>query len=160
MINNAGILGDIEHTVGDPGLDLDDIGKVINTNSIGSLRMIHELWDLITENKEPLIVNISSEAGSIAQNWRDRWFGYCMSKSALNMAAALVHQQLRKKGGRVMQVHPGYVKSFMHGTKNEAATYEPDGAARLVLDAIERFKSTEISDQPDYFDLNGNTLPW
>jgi NAD(P)-dependent dehydrogenase (short-subunit alcohol dehydrogenase family) len=115
---------------------------------------------LLVAGNEKLLVNISSEAGSIGQNWRDRWFGYCMSKAALNMEGALIHARLRKLGGRVMLVHPGYVRSFMHGARNENATYEPDEAARLVLAAIDRRADAPAGDQPDYFDLHGNDLRW
>jgi NAD(P)-dependent dehydrogenase (short-subunit alcohol dehydrogenase family) len=105
-------------------------------------------------------VSISSEAGSIGQNWRDRWFGYCMSKAALNMEAALIHKRLLPLGGRAMQVHPGYVRSYMHGAKNEKATYEPEEAARLVLAAIAQRATLPAGERPDYFDLHGKDLPW
>lgn len=160
LINNAGVLGDIEHTVGEPGLDCDEVVRVIRINAVGPLRVTHALWDLLTAGSERLLVNISSEAGSIGQNWRDRWFGYCLSKAALNMEGALIHQRLRPLGGRVMQVHPGYVRSFMHGTRNERATYEPEEAARLVLAAIAQRTLLPSGERPDYFDLRGKDLPW
>ncbi|MDQ8202237.1 SDR family NAD(P)-dependent oxidoreductase [Pelagicoccus sp. SDUM812003] len=160
LVNNAGILGDIEHAIDDPGLDFDDILRVMRINAVGTLRVIHELWSSVASSKERLIVNISSEAGSVGQNWRDRWFGYCMSKSALNMAGALVHTQLRELGGRVMQVHPGYVKSYMHGSKNEQATYESDEAASLILATVKRVLEREIAERPEFIDLNGNKLSW
>jgi NAD(P)-dependent dehydrogenase (short-subunit alcohol dehydrogenase family) len=160
LVNNAAILGDIEHSVGEPGFDCDEVLHVIRINALGPLRVTHALWDLLVAGNEKLLVNISSEAGSIGQNWRDRWFGYCMSKAALNMEGALIHARLRKIGGRVMLVHPGYVRSFMHGARNENATYEPDEAARLVLAAIDRRAAAPAGDLPDYFDLHGHELRW
>jgi NAD(P)-dependent dehydrogenase (short-subunit alcohol dehydrogenase family) len=160
LLNNAGILGDIEFSVGDPQFEPDEVLETIRINAIGPLRLTHELWDLLVAGRERLLVNISSEAGSIAQNWRDRWFGYCMSKAALNMEAALIHKRLLPLGGRAMQVHPGYVRSYMHGAKNEKATYEPEEAARLVLAAIAQRATQPVGERPDYFDLNGKDLPW
>ncbi len=160
VINNAGILGDIEHSVGDPEFDPDGVLDVFRINALGALRVTHELWDLLMAGGEKLVVNISSEAGSVARNWRDRWFGYAMSKAALNMEGALIHRRLAEFGGRVMQVHPGYVRSYMHGAKNEKATHEADEAARLVLAAIEQRRSRPRGEQPDYFDLHGEALPW
>ncbi len=160
LVNNAGILGDIEWSVGDPPFDPDEVLETIRINAIGPLRVTHELWPLLAAGREKLVVNISSEAGSIGQNWRDRWFGYCLSKAALNMEGALLHRRLAPLGGRVMQVHPGYIRSYMHGAKNEKATYEPEEAARLVLEAIAQRATRPAREQPDYFDLHGKDLPW
>ena len=160
LLNNAGILGDIELSVGDPQFDPDAVLETIRINAIGPLRLTHALWELLVAGREKLLVAISSEAGSIGQNWRDRWFGYCMSKAALNMEAALIHKRLLPLGGRAMQVHPGYVRSYMHGAKNEKATYEPEEAARLVLDAIAQRATRPAGERPDYFDLHGKDLLW
>lgn len=160
LCNNAGILGDIEASVGDAAFDPDEVLETIRINTLGPLRVTHALWDLLVAGREKLLVNISSEAGSIAQNWRDRWFGYCLSKAALNMEGALIHRRLAPLGGRVMQVHPGYIRSYMHGAKNEKATYEPEEAARLVLEAIAQRATKPAGEQPDYFDLHGKDLPW
>jgi NAD(P)-dependent dehydrogenase (short-subunit alcohol dehydrogenase family) len=160
LINNAAILGDIEHTVGEPGLNCDEVLRVIGINAVGPLRVTHALWELLAAGNEKLLVNLSSEAGSIGQNWRDRWFGYCLSKAALNMEGALIHERLRQLGGRVMLVHPGYVRSFMLGARNEKATYEPAEAARLVFAAIERRTTQPAGQRPDFFDLHGKDLPW
>ncbi|MFT3829109.1 MAG: SDR family NAD(P)-dependent oxidoreductase [Opitutaceae bacterium] len=160
LINNAGILGDIEHTVGDPQFDPDGVLEVLRINAVGPLRVTHALWNLLASSRDKLLVNISSEAGSIGRNWRDRWFGYCLSKAALNMEGALLHRRLLAVGGRALQVHPGYIRSYMHGARNEKATYEPEEAARLVLAAIAHRVATPAGEWPDYFDLHGNNLPW
>ncbi len=160
LLHNAGILGDIDYSVGDPLFDPDAVLETIRINTIGPLRLTHELWDLLLAGREKLLVAISSEAGSIAQNWRDRWFGYCLSKAALNMEGALIHRRLLPLGGRAMLVHPGYIRSFMHGAKNEKATYEPEEAARLVLAAIAQRATRPAGERPDYFDLHGKDMPW
>jgi NAD(P)-dependent dehydrogenase (short-subunit alcohol dehydrogenase family) len=160
LVNNAGILGDIEHSIGEPGFDCDNVLEVFRINTVGPLRVTHALWNLLIAGKDKLLVNITSEAGSITQNFRDRWYGYCLSKAAFNMEGALIHQSLRRLGGRVMQVHPGYVRSYMHGARNENATYEPEEAARCVLAAVKNRSSLPVQEAPDYFDLHGNRLPW
>lgn len=160
LVNSAGILGDIDHTVGEPGLNIDEVLEVIRINTIGPLRVTHSLWDLLVAGQEKLLINISSEAASIGRNWRDRWFGYCLSKAALNMESAIIHQRLRKLGGRVMLVHPGYMRTYMHGARNEKATYEPEEAAEQVLAVIEQRKDHAAGEQPQFFDLHGNDQPW
>ena len=51
---------------------------------------------------------VSSEAGSISRSDRESWFGYCMSKAALNMGVRLLHNNLRSAGYTFrMRVTPG-----------------------------------------------------
>lgn len=160
LVNNAAILGEIERSVGETDFQVNDVERVFRVNTVGALRVTHAFWDFLVKGMDRLLVNVSSEAGSIGQNWRDRWFGYSLSKAALNMQGALIHQRLRPLGGRVMQVHPGYVRTYMHGTRNDEATYEPAEAARLLFEAIELRQKAPVLAQPDYFDLHGNPLCW
>ena len=102
LINCAGILGDMNKNLGDD-LDFDEIMRVINVNAIGTLRVTNALSSLVLNSTEKTIVNISSEAGSIADCWRTGWFGYCMSKAANNMQSALVHNNIQKLGGKSLQ---------------------------------------------------------
>jgi NAD(P)-dependent dehydrogenase (short-subunit alcohol dehydrogenase family) len=159
LINNAGILGDIEKTIMDK-LDFEEILKIINVNTLGPIRVINELVDLVLKSETKIIANISSEAGSIGQNYREGWFGYCMSKSALNMGGALIHKNIIKQGGRVMQIHPGWVKSYMSGSKNEAADYEPEDAATRILKTIDEYSKSPSTNLPIYVDLNGKVQKW
>ena len=96
-------------------LDFDEISRVINVNAIGTLRVTNALSSLVLNSTEKTIVNISSEAGSIADCWRTGWFGYCMSKTANNMQSALVHNNIQKLGGKVFAIHPGHVATYMRG---------------------------------------------
>ena len=64
LLHNAGILGDIEFSVGDPEFDPDAVLETIRINTIGPLRVTHELWPLLVAGGGKLLVNISSEAGS------------------------------------------------------------------------------------------------
>lgn len=159
LINNAAILGDVEKSILEP-LNFDEILEVINVNSLGPLRVINELVDLILESETKLIVNISSEAGSIGDNTREAWFGYCMSKSALNRAGALIHRKIMKEGGRVIQVQPGYMKSYMLGHFNKEASLDTDEAASKVFGVIEDQMKQALEEHPVYIDLYGEKLNW
>lgn len=55
---------------------------VFNVTALGALRMSNTLAAIILKSDTKLIVNISSEAGSISTSCRKSWFGYCMSKAA------------------------------------------------------------------------------
>jgi NAD(P)-dependent dehydrogenase (short-subunit alcohol dehydrogenase family) len=158
LINNAAILGDTVKTIEDD-LDFEEIQKVYNVTALGAIRMSNSLIEPIM-NGGKLIVNISSEAGSIANSHRDAWFGYCMAKSALNMGSTVVHNKIRKEGGRVLLIHPGWVKSFMSGEWNPAGTFSSEEAAANILNRIEEHKD-KLMELPLYIEADsGKELPW
>lgn len=159
LINNAGILGDIERTVFDERLDFAEMLDVINVNALGPLRVVHALLAPVLRSRDKLVVNISSEAGSIGACRRTNWYGYCMSKAALNMQSALVHNQLKEQGGQLLLVHPGWVQTHMRGRLDAEATYTPEQASAHILDVIadrERYRG----EQPAFVDLHGAPYPW
>jgi NAD(P)-dependent dehydrogenase (short-subunit alcohol dehydrogenase family) len=158
LINNAAILGDTEKTIKDE-LDFDNMQLVYNISAVGTLRVTNALIGLIM-NGGKLIVNISSEAGSIGQSYREAWFGYCMAKAAVNMGSTIIHNQIRKDGGRVILFHPGWVQSMMSGTFTAEAPYTPEQASANILRRIEEHKD-EIREQPIYIEADtGKPLPW
>lgn len=158
LINNAAILGDTEKTVKDE-LDFDEIQRVYNVTALGAIRVSNALIEPIM-NGGKLIVNISSEAGSIGNSGREAWFGYCMAKAALNMGSTIIHNQIRKEGGRILILHPGWVKTYMSGNWNDAGTYTAEQAAANILNRIEEYKDT-LREKPVYLEVDtGKELPW
>jgi len=158
LINNAAILGDIEKVLGEE-LDYDEILHVINVNAVGTLRVTNALAPLVLKSGLKTIVNISSEAGSIQDCAREGWFGYCMSKAANNMQSALVHNNLRKKGGRVIAMHPGHVATFMRGHLDTTAQLSPTESAKGILNVVlDTVLPTE--ERPLYLNYLGERLPW
>ncbi|MBM7565061.1 SDR family NAD(P)-dependent oxidoreductase [Paenibacillus sacheonensis] len=158
LINNAALLGDTGHTIADT-LDFDEIQRVYNVTALGAIRTSNALLAPIM-NGGKLIVNISSEAGSIGNSGREAWFGYCMAKSALNMGSTIIHNRIRKEGGRVLLLHPGWVKTSMSGSWNDAGTFTPQEAAANLLNRIEE-RRHELRDLPLYIEADtGSELPW
>lgn len=158
LINNAGILGDMHKVLGDE-LDYDEMLQVINVNAVGTLRVTNALSGLVMKSNLKMIVNISSEAGSIQDCYRQGWFGYGMSKAANNMQSALVHNNIRKDGGKVIIMHPGHVATYMRGhldmTAKITATESARGILRVVLD-----NTLPVEERPLYLDYQGKKLPW
>ncbi|WJH32813.1 SDR family NAD(P)-dependent oxidoreductase [Paenibacillus sp. CC-CFT747] len=152
-LHNADILGDIHAKVTDP-LDMEEIQKVYNVNALGALRVTNALVSLVMGSNTKLIVNISSEAGSIGTCWRESWFAYCMSKAALNMQSALIHNELKKEGGQVMVFHPGHVRSYMRGTLDESGRLTPAEAAGSILGWAARHEEYK-GEQPVFLTYQG-----
>ncbi|PYE50780.1 NAD(P)-dependent dehydrogenase (short-subunit alcohol dehydrogenase family) [Paenibacillus barcinonensis] len=158
LINNAAILGSItDHIHGQ--MNIAEMAEVFNVNTLGSLRVTHALFPLLLQGQTKLIVDISSEAGSIEQCSRDGWFAYCMSKAALNMQARLIHNGLKQEGGQVMLVHPGWVQSYMRGELDASADLTPDESAQHIAALIDRHEQFK-GEQPAYVDYRGEKLPW
>lgn len=161
VINNAGILGDIEATLHDE-LNFQEMQQVYNVNTLGPLRVAQAFIGLLLGSDRPVLANISSEAGSIGQCYRQNWYGYCMSKTALNMQSALIYNQFKDQGLRLLLLHPGWVQSYMHGELNTKAKLTPDQAAANILGIIERCDQFKRADgRPAYIDSEtGEPLPW
>ncbi|TVQ28650.1 MAG: SDR family NAD(P)-dependent oxidoreductase [Spirochaetaceae bacterium] len=144
VVNNAAILGNrgLEHRIAD-GLDYDSIAETINVNSLGALRVVEALLPGVERSPMRRLCFVSSEAGSIARSHRPNWFGYSMSKCALNMAVSILFNDLRPRGYSFRVYHPGWMQTFMRGTPDTRATHTPQAAARL---ALEYFLDLEIDE--------------
>lgn len=158
LINDAGILGDMDKVLGDD-LDFDEILQVINVNALGALRVTNALIDLVRKSEGKLIVNISSEAGSIADCGRKGWFGYCMSKAANNMQSVLVQNNVSEEGVRVIAMHPGHVATYMRGHLDTTAKLVPKESAAGILSVALDGKARRDGEVM-YVDYKGDPLNW
>jgi len=158
LINNAAILGDIRKTVED-SLDFEEMARVYQVNTLGSLRMANALMPLIKNGRHKLIANISSEAGSIENSYRTAWFGYCMSKSALNMQSTIIHNQIRPWGGQVLVIEPGWMQTYMSGRKNYDATFTPEQSAERIIALILQHKDY-MGDKAVFINNLGEKMNW
>lgn len=159
LINNAAVLGDIEKTIFDT-LDYEDISNTFQVNTLGPLRMINVFIPYLLRSDKKLIINISSEAGSIGECTRTNWFGYTMSKCALNMQSTLLQNQLREQGVRILLFHPGWMRTMMNGKLDEKAPTLPEEAAERILSRIEHLQNYTM-DKPPYIDNDtGRMLSW
>jgi len=131
--------------------------KIIDTNTFGPLRVSQSVVPLLLKGTNKMLVSISSEAGSITDSWRTREYGYCMSKSALNMQLTIIQNHLKEYGIKVLAFHPGYVKSYMLGHFNQEATVEAmESAAGIVKEIL---KAPAISEHM-FIDFQGNKMNW
>jgi len=163
VINNAGIL--CADSLNDKNisilekLDVDGMMNVYNVNALGAVRVANAFTPLLLKSEEKLLINISSEAGSIADCGACDWHGYRMSKAAMNMAGAVIQNEYVKHGGRVWQLHPGWMQTYMHGKKCEQATYSSYFSAEHIYKLIQNADSQK-SDELIFMDILGTPLPW
>lgn len=155
LINNAGVSpeGSKDFESFDPEAYL----ACLRTNSIGPLMVARALLPNVEASQRKLIVHISSIMGSITNAMDQNWQGnmaYHSSKSALNMAHALISNQLKGRGVASVSVHPGWVQTDMGGAN---AQLTPDESARQILDVVEKLT---IKDTGAFLKFNGESMPW
>ncbi|MBN1812063.1 MAG: SDR family oxidoreductase [Anaerolineae bacterium] len=155
LINNAGVLLEDTETPLEQ-LDLTDhhLQQTMEVNTFGPLRMTQQFLPLLQKGQRKLIVNISSEAGSIADCQRQREYAYCMSKAALNMQSKILQNHLGPSGIKVLAIHPGWMQTDMGGSD---ADIHPDVAAEGIFGLATRDWSP---DDEIYLDYRGNPTRW
>ncbi|MFS0723608.1 SDR family NAD(P)-dependent oxidoreductase [Paenibacillus sp. 1P07SE] len=160
LVNNGAVLGNITATIEDE-LDFAEMEQVFRVNTLGALRVTQALIGLLLQSDSKLLVNISSEAGSIGDCKRTSWYAYCMSKAALNMQSQLIYNQIRPQGGKVLVIHPGHVQSYMQGKLDTTGKLTPDqSAARIQLLMEQRLAAPADGEPLALLDCEGRVLPW
>jgi NAD(P)-dependent dehydrogenase (short-subunit alcohol dehydrogenase family) len=155
LINNAGIYlrPQTERVLSDMDLSDGSLQKMMEVNAFGPMRVTQQFLPLLRHGKRKRIVNISSEAGSLAGSWRIDGHGYCMSKSALNMHCTILQRWLKPEGFKVLAVHPGWVRSDM----SPQGTLDADESAAAIFELAVRDWPL---DGPIYMDHTGKTMQW
>ncbi|MBD3321182.1 MAG: SDR family NAD(P)-dependent oxidoreductase [Chitinivibrionales bacterium] len=152
LINNAGINPDKDIPL--EKLDFDMVQRVLNVNAVGPLRITQQFVGLLRKGSLKRIVNISSEAGSIIDCRRKSWFGYSMSKAALNMQTRLLQNYLGPKGFSVYSAHPGWMRS---GMGSPLAAFAPEESADRLYESI---LEPSRKNKPQFFQLDGKPMRW
>jgi NAD(P)-dependent dehydrogenase (short-subunit alcohol dehydrogenase family) len=148
LVCNAGIL----HQDDLDDVDLDDVRAQIEVNALGPLRVVKALRQNIARRGK--IALITSRMGSIADNGSGGYYGYRMSKAALNAAGMSLSRDLKRAGIAVAILHPGFVRTDMTGG---GGSVEPDAAARQLCDRID---ALTLETSGTFWHANGEVLPW
>ncbi|HEY1405805.1 MAG TPA: SDR family NAD(P)-dependent oxidoreductase, partial [Spirochaetota bacterium] len=114
LINNAGIHREKPYTATNE-FDPKIVRETFDTNAVGPLLVTKYFHEFVIRGNKKIFVNISSEAGSISTCWRDREYGYCMSKAALNMQSVILQNKLKPHNVKVLAIHPGWMRTDMGG---------------------------------------------
>lgn len=148
LINNAGIFQ--HETLG--SIDYDSITQQFLVNAEAPLRVTETLLNLLTPNAK--IAFITSRMGSIADNSSGDYYGYRMSKAALNAAAMSLTRDLKPRGIAIAILHPGYVQTAM---VNFGGDISADESAKRLY---QRIANLSIANSGTFWHSNGEELPW
>lgn len=148
LINNAGIFQ--HEQLGN--IDYESIQQQFLVNAEAPLRMTEALLGNLTSGAK--IAFITSRMGSIADNTSGGYYGYRMSKAALNAAAMSLARDLKPRGIAVAILHPGYVQTAMVNFGGDISAAE--SAQRLT----QRIADLTLGNSGGFWHSNGETLPW
>ena len=155
LISNAGISGERQELR--EGLDSAATHRAYDVNALGAIRMLEAFLPL-TDRGMRRLAFVTSEAGSIAMAHRQGGFGYGMSKAALNMAVKVMFNHLRPEGYTFRLYYPGWMRSYMGGTKSTAGDMEPDEAAARAIPFFVEPRDDE--DRLTMIDYQGQEWPF
>jgi NAD(P)-dependent dehydrogenase (short-subunit alcohol dehydrogenase family) len=147
LINNAGILS-VERL---DSLDFQAMERQFKVNSLGPLRITAALRANLAEGAKVGIV--TSRMGSIEDNTSGGYYGYRMSKAAVNMAGMSLARDLRDQGVAVALLHPGMVATDMTGGQGVPAEQSAAGL-------IQRMDELDITTSGSFWHAQGERLPY
>lgn len=151
LINNAGVLRrDRLGALGDESTD--DMLLQFRTNSLGPLLVTEALLANLGEGAKIGIV--TSRMGSVADNTSGGYYGYRMSKAAVNIAGVSLARDLADRRIAVALLHPGYVRTDMTGHEGFCDVDEAVTGMLARLDAL----TPETSG--GFWHANGEVLAW
>lgn len=153
LINNAGIYPD----TGSGGFGHTDYEKwmaAFDINTMAPLKMVETFVQQIARSQKKLIVTITSQMGSIADNGSGGSYLYRSSKAAANMVVKSLAVDLKDKGITSVAFNPGWVKTDMGGP-NAMITVE-----QSVSDMRKVIAGLTLADTGKFIGNDGVVIPW
>lgn len=147
LINNAGIFSEEPFEA----LDFDRIRQQFEVNALGALQVTSAMEGHLVKGSK--IVLITSRMGSIGDNSSGSYYGYRMSKAALNMLGVNLAHDFTRRGIAVAILHPGLVATEMTGEYGIPPRESAEGL-------IARIDALQLADSGGFWHANGERLPW
>jgi NAD(P)-dependent dehydrogenase (short-subunit alcohol dehydrogenase family) len=148
LINNAGIL------VGDKltQISYNSVLEQFSVNALAPLILTQALLGNLAEGAK--VALITSRMGSMADNTSGGYYGYRMSKAALNMAGVSLALDLKPRGIAVAILHPGYVQTAM-------VNFGGDISAEVAASRLsKRIDALTLETSGSFWHSSGELLPW
>ena len=140
-----------------PEFDLDQIAPAVDVGAVGPVRVLKEFLLLLKKSTiGALIVNISSEAGSIGKCYRTFYLDYGTEKAALNMLTMTLHNYFKNDPDiNIICVHPGWIRTSPGNSEAPLDPYEHAETLRLLFESRRHDK-----EGPVFITYTGEAYPW
>ena len=148
LINNAGVFAN--ETLDD--CNMATIEHQFRVNAMGPLLLTQHLVGNLKQGAK--VAMITSRMASMEDNGSGGYYGYRMSKAALNAAGVSLAKDLAGRGIAVALLHPGYVQTAM-------VNYGGDVSAQLAAERLlARIDQLDLQNSGSFWHANGEILPW
>ncbi|MCB9916727.1 MAG: SDR family oxidoreductase [Planctomycetes bacterium] len=147
LVLNAGVLEADELA----SLDFESLRHQFEVNTLGPLRTALALRGTLAPGSKVAIV--TSLMGSLGDNESGGYYGYRMSKAAVNVVGVNLAHDLRELGVAVVLLHPGMVATRMTGHRGIAV----EESARGLLARIDELT---LDKSGTFRHQDGRELPW
>jgi NAD(P)-dependent dehydrogenase (short-subunit alcohol dehydrogenase family) len=148
LIQNAGVL--LADSLED--VDVDKVRAQIELNAIAPVFLTRALVPRLRPGAK--VALITSRMGSMGDNGSGRYYGYRMSKAALNAAGVCLAHDLKPRGVAVVILHPGAVRTEMTGGQGTIEAHES------VSGLLQRIDELRLETTGRFLHQNGEVLPW
>ena len=140
-----------------PDFDLDQIAPAVNVGAVGPIRVLKAFLPLLKKSEiGALVVNISSEAGSIGKCYRTFYLDYGTEKAALNMLTMTMHNYFKDDPNlNIICIHPGWIRT---NPDNHEAPLDPYEHAETLRNLFETKRHDK--EGPVFITYEGETYPW
>jgi len=140
-----------------PDFDLDQIAPAVNVGAVGPIRVLKAFLPLLKKSEiGALVVNISSEAGSIGKCYRTFYLDYGTEKAALNMLTMTMHNYFKDDPNlNIICIHPGWIRT---NPDNHEAPLDPYEHAETLRNLFETKRHDK--EGPVFITYDGKTYPW
>lgn len=121
LVNNAAIGGGMPQNLS--AYNIENLRKVFDTNFFGAVQTTQQFIPLLQKSTEPVIVNVSSELGSLTIHTKrqnpnyDIFDAYSCSKTALNAFTVMLANEFRDTNFKINSVSPGYTATDLNQHK-------------------------------------------
>ena len=140
-----------------PEFDLDLVAPAVNVGAVGPIRVLKAFLPLLKKSSMgALVVNISSEAGSIGKCYRTFYLDYGTEKAALNMLTMTMHNYFKDDPDlNIICIHPGWIRTNPGNTEAPLDPYEHAETLRLLFETKRHDK-----EGPVFITHTGEPYPW
>ena len=136
--------------------DPDSIAASVNVGAAGPLRVIQAFYPLLKQSAMGLVVNISSEAGSIGACYRANMTDYAVTKAALNMITKTIRNAWKDEENlNIFCLHPGWMRTNPGNEQAPLVPYDHAEALRQLFEAKRFDRNGDL-----FITHTGEAYPW
>ena len=152
LVNNAGVPDGRWSSIAE--IDLQETADVFEVNAFSPVLVTQHALPLLANSQAGVVAMMSSLMASIDDCKSGRSYAYMASKTALNMFAISMKNEIEALGASLIILHPGWVETDMGGPH---APLTPQESVKGIVARLNE-QNGELSGR--FVQYDGIELPW